>query len=165
MTRDNTQFLINHLFELPTENTDVGPVVCVYPLFLLSRPLFQRVWAEFPERSPFRRRRRRSGRSLLVKTESRSTRENEWCTTKMQRNGDLAGVTRWFPLFLVTCRELEAIPWQTGSRKTSSCVHLRHVCYKQSTEDISLCSPSAASPIASNPGTGHPPPSHRSTCS
>ena len=43
VTRDNTQFLINHLFELPTENTDVGPVVCVYPLFLLSRPLFQRV--------------------------------------------------------------------------------------------------------------------------
>ena len=27
VTRDNTQFLINHLFELPTENTDVGPVV------------------------------------------------------------------------------------------------------------------------------------------
>ena len=28
ITRDNTQFLVNHLFELPTENTDVGPIVC-----------------------------------------------------------------------------------------------------------------------------------------
>ena len=27
ITRDNTQFLINHMFELPTENTDVGPIV------------------------------------------------------------------------------------------------------------------------------------------
>ena len=43
VTRDNTQFLINHLFELPTENTDVGPVVRAYSLFLLSRPLFRRV--------------------------------------------------------------------------------------------------------------------------
>lgn len=27
ITRDNTQFMINHLFELPTENTELGPIV------------------------------------------------------------------------------------------------------------------------------------------
>lgn len=30
ITRDNTQFMINHLFELPTENSEVGPIVLSY---------------------------------------------------------------------------------------------------------------------------------------
>ena len=42
VTRDNTQFLINHLFELPTENTDVGPVVRSCGGLLICRPLFRR---------------------------------------------------------------------------------------------------------------------------
>ena len=33
IARDNTQFIINHLFELPTENSEVGPIVMSFMIW------------------------------------------------------------------------------------------------------------------------------------
>ena len=52
ITRDNTQFMINHLFELPTENSEVGPIVLSYKNVNISQATLPARVTKIPREKP-----------------------------------------------------------------------------------------------------------------